>query len=109
MVIKVISVIAYLVLAPIVGCILAGLDRKMSAKLQRRVGPPVLQPYYDVRKLFEKEKMSPTRYQDFYIIAYLVFLIGAVASYFLETPTGASIVAANLLAFAAFSLAGRRR
>ena len=37
------------------------------------------------------------------------FLIGAVASYFLETPTGASIVAANLLAFAAFSLAGRRR
>ena len=37
------------------------------------------------------------------------FLIGAVASYFLETPTGASIVAANLLAFAVFSLAGRRR
>ena len=36
------------------------------------------------------------------------FLIGAVASYFLETPTGASIVAANLLAFAAFSLAGRK-
>ncbi len=82
MVIKVISVIAYLVLAPIVGCILAGLDRKMSAKLQRRVGPPVLQPYYDVRKLFEKEKMSPTRYQDFYIIAYLVFLIGAGAIFF---------------------------
>ena len=38
-----------------------------------------------------------------------ILLIGAVASYFLETPTGASIVAANLLAFAAFSLAGRRR
>ena len=37
------------------------------------------------------------------------FLIGAVASYFLETPTGATIVAANLLAFAAFSLAGRKR
>jgi zinc transport system permease protein len=35
------------------------------------------------------------------------FLIGAVVSYFLETPTGASIVAANLLAFAAFSLYGR--
>ena len=32
------------------------------------------------------------------------FLIGAIASYFLETPTGASIVAANLLAFSAFSL-----
>jgi len=82
MVIKVISVIAYLVLAPIVGCLLAGLDRKMSARMQRRVGPPVLQPYYDVRKLFEKEKQSPTRYQDFYIIAYLVFLIGAGAIFF---------------------------
>ncbi|MBQ6402045.1 MAG: NADH-quinone oxidoreductase subunit H [Firmicutes bacterium] len=82
MVIKVISVIAYLVLAPIVGCILAGLDRKVSAKMQRRVGPPILQPYYDVRKLFEKEKMAPTRYQDFYIIAYLVFLIGAGAIFF---------------------------
>ena len=82
MVIKVISVIAYLVLAPILGCLLAGLDRKMSARMQRRVGPPVLQPYYDVRKLFEKEKQSPTRYQDFYIIAYLVFLIGAGAIFF---------------------------
>ena len=42
----------------------------------------MLQPYYDVRKLFEKEKQSPTRYQDFYIIAYLVFLIGAGAIFF---------------------------
>ena len=37
------------------------------------------------------------------------FLVGAVVSYFLETPTGASIVAANLLAFAGFSLAGWKR
>ena len=82
MIIKVLSVIAYLVLAPILGCLLAGLDRKLSAKLQRRVGPPILQPYYDVRKLFEKEKQTPTRYQDFYIIAYLIFLIGAGAIFF---------------------------
>ncbi len=37
------------------------------------------------------------------------FLIGAIASYFLETPTGASIVAANLLAFSAFSLFGWKK
>ena len=79
MVVRIISIIAYLVLAPIIGCILAGLDRKMSARMQRRVGPPILQPYYDVRKLFEKEKQAPTRFQDFYIIAYLIFLIGAGA------------------------------
>ncbi|MBR1457358.1 MAG: metal ABC transporter permease [Oscillospiraceae bacterium] len=39
----------------------------------------------------------------------LCFLIGAVSSYFLETPTGASIVAANLLCFALFTLAGGRK
>ncbi len=82
MVVRIVAVIAYLVLAPIIGCILAGLDRKMSARMQRRVGPPILQPYYDVRKLFEKEKQAPTRFQDFYIIAYLVFLIGAGAIFF---------------------------
>ena len=54
----------------------------MSARMQRRVGPPILQPYYDVRKLFEKEKQAPTRFQDFYIIAYLIFLIGAGAIFF---------------------------
>ena len=37
------------------------------------------------------------------------FLAGLVASFFLETPTGASIVIANLLVFAAFSLIGRRK
>ena len=37
------------------------------------------------------------------------FLLGTLASYFLETPTGASIVAANLLVFGAFSLLARRR
>ena len=36
------------------------------------------------------------------------FVVGTVVSYFLETPTGASIVVANLLAFAAFSLAGAK-
>ncbi len=42
-------------------------------------------------------------------ISVCCFVIGAVASYFLETPAGASVVAANLLAFGAFSLAGKMR
>ncbi len=37
------------------------------------------------------------------------FVLGAVCSYFLETPTGASIVLANLLAFGVLYLAGRSR
>lgn len=42
------------------------------------------------------------------IISVLCFLAGVMASYFLETPTGASIVVANLLVFAILSLSGKR-
>lgn len=42
------------------------------------------------------------------IISVLCFLAGVMASYFLETPTGASIVVANLLVFAILSLAEKR-
>ena len=36
------------------------------------------------------------------------FVIGTIASYFLETPTGASVVAANLLCFCACFLIGKK-
>jgi len=78
----VISIIAYLVLAPLLGGLLAGLERKLSAKMQRRVGPPVLQPFYDVFKLFEKEKMAPTRFQDFYVLVFVVFVIASGLIFF---------------------------
>ena len=42
---------AYLVLAPLVGGLLAGFDRKISARMQGRIGPPIFQPFYDVLKL----------------------------------------------------------
>ena len=42
------------------------------------------------------------------IISVLCFLAGVMASSFLESPTGASIVVANLLVFAILSLAGKR-
>ena len=83
MIIKtVISIIAYLILAPIVGGLLAGLDRKFSAKMQRRVGPPVLQPFYDVFKLFEKEDQTVTKVQDFYVLIFVVFVIVSGAIFF---------------------------
>ena len=83
MIIKtVISIIAYLILAPIVGGLLAGLDRKFSAKMQRRVGPPVLQPFYEVFKLFEKEDQTVTKVQDFYVLIFVVFVIVSGAIFF---------------------------
>jgi formate hydrogenlyase subunit 4 len=45
------QMILVLALAPA----LTGLIRKFKARLQRRVGPPVLQPYRDLRRLLGKE------------------------------------------------------
>ena len=41
------------------------------------------------------------------VISVSCFVLGTIASYFLETPTGASIVAANLLCFCGCALIGK--
>ena len=43
----------------IYGLVLKGVDRKLAAHMQWRVGPPLRQPFYDVLKLFEKENIVP--------------------------------------------------
>ena len=35
------------VAAPLVGGLLAGIDRKLTARMQSRRGPPILQPFTD--------------------------------------------------------------
>ena len=39
-------VLAFLLIAPLAGGLLAGIDRKVSARLQGRYGPPVMQPFF---------------------------------------------------------------
>lgn len=43
----------------VVGVLLAGLDRKLVARMQNRVGPPLLQPWYDFLKCCGKETIIP--------------------------------------------------
>ena len=74
--------VAFLIFAPIIGCLLAGIDRIISAKMQGRVGPPLLQPYYDVRKLFEKERVTVNGVQDAYVICALIFAVIAGGIFF---------------------------
>jgi formate hydrogenlyase subunit 4 len=74
-VINVASVLAYLIIGPFAGGLLAGVDRKISARMQGRYGPPLLQPFYDVKKLFEKEAVTVNHGQDFYVMCYLIFII----------------------------------
>ena len=46
-------------LTAIIGLLTSWVDRKVTARLQYRVGPPVLQPLIDIVKLFGKETLVP--------------------------------------------------
>ena len=71
----VIGIIAFIVFAPIVGGLLSGIDRKITARMQGRIGPPILQPFYDVKKLINKDILLITNMQIVYIWCFLIFII----------------------------------
>ena len=48
-----------LALAILVAPLLDGLRRKITARLQNRIGPPITQSWHDVIKLFRKETILP--------------------------------------------------
>ncbi|MBQ1457535.1 MAG: NADH-quinone oxidoreductase subunit H [Butyrivibrio sp.] len=72
---KIILVLCYIIVAPFIGAILEGFDRKISARMQRRVGPPIRQPLFDVIKLFKKQIIVVDRSQSFLIMSYLLLTI----------------------------------
>ncbi len=74
--------LAFVVLAPLLGGLIAGIDRKVSARFQGRYGPPVLQPFYDVFKLFQKERIIVNKFQDFNIVLFLIFTVFSGALFF---------------------------
>ena len=52
--------------APLVGGLLSGIDRKLTARAQGRIGPPVIQPLYDTLKLLRKTPIVLNRIQVVY-------------------------------------------
>ena len=72
----------FAVVATVLGCLLAGLDRKVTARMQGRVGPPLLQPYYDVRKLFSKENSAVNTAIGTYVFWALIFTFIAGGVFF---------------------------
>jgi len=70
-----------IIVTPFIGGFLKGCDRVISARMQGRIGPPVLQPFYDVIKLFNKSSIVANKPQLVFIVAYLLLIIVAVVMF----------------------------
>jgi formate hydrogenlyase subunit 4 len=66
--------------------------------MQRRVGPPIIQPFYDVGKLFSKRAILVQSSQIFYVLGFVVFMAVSGMIFF----SGGDM----LLTVFAFTLAG---
>ncbi len=97
LIIAVIAIIA----APIVGGLLTGIDRKITARMQNRFGPPLLQPFYDFFKLLGKQGIAVNQTQMVYVMGHLFFAIGALVMLVLKQDL---LMLMFILAFSAVSL-----
>ena len=62
------------------------LDRKIYARIQRRVGPPFLQPFADLVKLAAKEDVVPEKAEHFMFTAAPLVGLAAIFAAFLYLP-----------------------
>lgn len=79
---RIICMLIYVLTAPLLGALLSGLDRKLSARMQGRRGPSVWQAFYDFSKLLRKQTLEVSRYQFMLLISFLILVIGTGALLF---------------------------
>ena len=75
--------LAALVIAPLAIGLYQGLDRKLTAAFQGRKGPPLAQPFYDILKLFAKERAITNPWQSFFAVLYLFAAALALVLFYL--------------------------
>lgn len=68
-------IIGIIIVVPLVGGLLTGIDRVITARMQGRQGPPILQPFYDVIKLVQKESIEVNLTHRYYVYISLFFII----------------------------------
>lgn len=70
------------------GLFFKAIDRRVEARLQRRVGPPLIQPWLDIAKLCTKETLVPrTACKSAFLLAPVVGFTGmAVCAAFIPVP-----------------------
>lgn len=98
---NIIAVVVALIGAPIIGGILSGVDRIISARMQNRYGPPLLQPFYDFFKLLGKERITVNQTQMVYVLGHLFFSIVCIVMLVLQQDL---LMIIFVLAFSSVSL-----
>lgn len=76
------------VLAIVFGLVLSGIDRRVVARMQARVGPPLLQPFTDVRKLFAKQNIVPANAIPWLFHAMPIVALASAVAILLYLPFG---------------------
>ena len=67
------------ILGVLLSPLLDGIERKLRATIQSRIGPPVMQTWYDIRKLFAKERRAPPGFSYTVYMLYLSFVLSLSA------------------------------
>ncbi len=65
--------------ALVLGLALKGVERRAIARLQRRIGPPLVQPFYDLLKLMRKRTLIPDTANAFVFLAVPVAGLASMA------------------------------
>ncbi|MBU1003157.1 MAG: NADH-quinone oxidoreductase subunit H [Proteobacteria bacterium] len=81
----IILILIAIIVAPLAGGLISGIDRKLTARFQSRQGPPITQGFFDVAKLFGKEKMAANPWIIFCAWVYLVAAALSVVLFFLQS------------------------
>lgn len=68
-----------IVLTPILGGLIFGIERKLKARMQNRMGPPILQPFYDMFKLLDKQLIMINSYHIVFAFLHMLTLWISVA------------------------------
>jgi ech hydrogenase subunit B len=66
--------VIFLVVAPLFGGLVTGIDRIVTARMQSRVGPPLLQPFYDAGKLLQKDSRQVNPVQEPLLLAHVIMM-----------------------------------
>lgn len=76
--------------ATLVSLLYEGIDRKVAAHMQNRIGPPIWQPIYDAGKLLSKEDIVPERAEGWLFNFAPLLAFGSIITAMVMLPVNAA-------------------